>query len=448
MNDSVLTIPHDFEAEQVTLGAIIYDNKYINIVAPIITPNSFHAENHRHIFRAMLELVETGQPIDEILLGDQLKEFGKFEDIGGYGYLADLVDAVPSTINVPFWSKTIAEHASARDLISITSDISRKARDPQQSLTDLLIEAEKGIAEITKKNSQKSTVKIKNVIAESISKFQERTENKSETIGIPTGFYDIDKIISGLIAPNVITVAADSGVGKTTFALNVVENIYLKTDEKRATVFFSREMANFQLVDRLICSSGKVDSHSFKTGKVEDKDFNKIVFASDNLASKNILMNDELFTIDQMVHETKYLHKNIEGGLCFAVIDYLQLMEGVSKRNREQEISYISRSIKRLAKDINIPIMPLSQLNRDLRKRPNKRPIRSDLRESAAIEHDSDIILFLYREEFYNEETTEKGIAEVKIDKHRNGDTGLIFLNFRGEYNRFDNFSRYSQPPL
>jgi len=441
MIDKQSLIPHKIEAEQAVLGSLIIDNDLIVSVTGILSAECFYNESHQRIYRAVIELFDKDDPVDELTIGANLKSKSELDETGGYQYLADLAESAPSAGNIVYYSKLIKEDSMLRELIRVSCDIGRKARDPEQGLSDLLIEAETKISDLSKVMSKKSTVNIKSAVRESMLKLDVRVDNKYETVGVPTGFYDLDKIISGLIAPNVITIAADSGVGKTTFALNIVENIYRRSEEKRATIIFSREMANFQLSDRIICSSGKVDATNYMNGKLSQRESDDVYKAASKISKSNILMNDSVVSIDQMIHEMKYQHRNVEGGLCLGVIDYLQLVECQGKSNREQEIAYVSRSIKRTAKDLDIPIIQLSQLNRDPRKRKNKRPIRSDLRESASIEHDTDILIFIYRDEFYDEESQDKGIAEINIDKHRNGGTGTIFLRFKGEYNRFENCS-------
>lgn len=439
-NSSLYQIPCDLEAERAVLGAIILNNQLINEVAVFLTPSSFQSEGHKVIYKAILELTDAGRPIDEIMLGDQLKE--KLKEIGGYAYLAELTDCVPSSGNIVYYARILHELSLLRDLITATSDISRRSRDPRESLTDLLMEVERKISDISQKRSSKSTKSIHDVICDSVTRYEERSKRQDEIIGVPTLFSDIDRILLGLTSPDLITIAADSSVGKTTLALNFIENIYTRTPESRGAFICSREMANYQLTDRMICSTGKIDSRGYKIAKLGQNDMDKMIFAADSLSSKNIHFNDEIHSVDQIIHEMRHLHKTVEGGLCIAVVDYLQLLEGAAKSNREQEIAYCSRSLKRIAKELNIVVIQLSQLNRELRKRPDKRPIRSDLRESASIEHDSDIILFLYRDDFYNEDSEMKGFAEVDVNKNRNGDTGKVFLKFLGSQNRFLNVTQ------
>lgn len=433
------SIPQSFEAEQAILGSIIFDNNILTSVSGILKEETFHEESHRLIYKAIMELSNLNIPFDEIIIGEKLEAWGKLQDVGGYAYLAELVDCAPTSGNIVYYAKIIEEDSILRNLIDLAADASRKARDPQQSANELIIEIETKVSELTSKRSRKSTKKIHDVICQSVTKYEERSKITGDVIGLPTGFFDLDKIMSGLTAPDLITVAADSGVGKTTFVLNIIEHIYLKTNEKRGCFIASQEMANYQIVDRLICSAGRLNARYYKRAKLQGTDMDRMIHAADNLSPQNIWLNDEYSHKEEIVHEIKHLHKTVEGGLCLAAIDYLQLVKGSHPKFREREIADISASFKSLAKELDIPIIQLSQLNRDLKNRSDKRPVRSDLRESAAIEHDSDFILFLYRDEVYNDDSEFKGFAEVDVNKARNDDTGRIFLRFVGAQNRFTN---------
>ncbi|MCG8689431.1 MAG: replicative DNA helicase, partial [Desulfobacterales bacterium] len=271
-NKSVLTIPHDFEAEQAVLGAIIFNNQTMTDIAGILTPNSFHEESHRHIFRAMLELVDTNQPIDEIILGDQLKELGKLEDIGGYAYLAELVDCVPSAGNIVYYAKIIQEHALLRDLITTTSDIGRKSRDPQQSISELLAEAEDKISEIAIRNTEKNYSHIKDVLLSSFDKLEEISKTKSDITGLSTGFMDLDRITSGLQPSDLIILAARPSMGKTALALNIATYAGIRNDSQGAILIFSLEMSKEQLSMRMLTAESRIDSYKMRTGNLEQED--------------------------------------------------------------------------------------------------------------------------------------------------------------------------------
>lgn len=441
-----LTIPHDIEAEQAVLGAIIFDNKVLNDVADILTPISFHEESHRHVFRAMLKLAETNQPIDEILIGDQLKSFNKLEEIGGYAYLAEIVECVPSSGNTIYYSKIIKEHAILRDLISITSEIGRKARDPQQSVIGLLIEAETKIQEIASNSTGQDNTHIKEVLRENFQELEKLSGNKESIVGLNTGFLDLDKITCGLMRGDLIIIAARPGAGKTALALNIATYVAIKDKNPGAVQVFSREMQKTKLSKRMLASEGKVNSYFLKTGNDSDPEcWDKLACATNTLSGAEIYLNERSKNIDEIVHSAKSLHKKV--GLKLVIVDYLQKVHG-NKPYREQEVSEISGKLKDLAKDLNIPVIVPTQLNRELEKRSDKRPILSDLRESGSIEQDADIIMFIYRDEMYNENSDKKGIAEIIIGKNRDGPTGMIELVFSGKYTKFSNLSGIEPPDL
>ena len=441
----VSVIPHDFDAEQAILGSIIEDNELLEKILNILKPEIFHSINHQYIFRAIVELNRTQIPVDEITLGDQLKSLNQLEEIGGYTYLAELVQCAPSSGNIVEWSIIIQEHAILRDLISITSDIGRKARDPEQNVNQLLIEAQEKILKISEIKSINNMEHIKDVFLNSFKELEKRSVSKEDdVVGIPTGFVDLDKIINGLIAPDLIVIAARTSMGKTALALNIVEYIYSR-DEKRACVIFSREMSNTQIAMRMLSSSGKVEGRKLATGNnLTQEDWDRLAMATDSLITAPIYFDEKTITVNQIAHSLRTLNRKHKEGLGLVVVDYMQLLKG-TKENREQEIAEISRGLKNLCKELNIPIIALSQLNRALEKRSDKRPELSDLRESGAIEQDADIILFIYRDEIYNKDSPHKGIAEILIKKHRNGPTGLIKLQFMSKYTRFSNLSFQSE---
>jgi len=438
-NKSVLTIPHDFEAEQAVLGSIIYNNQIINDIADILSPNCFHEEGHRHIYRAMLELNETNQPIDEILLGDQLKIFGKIEDIGGYAYLAELVDCVPSSGNIVYYAKIIQEYSLLRDLISITSDIGRKCRDPKHSIASLLIEAENKIQEIAERRPQTETKVLKDVLVECFADIEEAS-NLEEQPGLLTGFNDLDNLIGGLMPGDVMVIAARPGMGKSALALNIAN--HLCYHYKKTGYIFSREMQMKKLAKRSLMSEGNIGHFFLKSGKGTQEDWDRLGRTADKLSNSKLYLNDKTKQINEMIHLAKSYDRKL-GGIDFFIFDYLQKIIGNGQRNREQEIADISARIKDLAMDLDVPVIALAQLNRDLEKRSDKHPQLSDLRESGAIEQDADIILFIYRDEVYNQDSQRKGFADIEAAKVRDGPTGMIELIWTGRYTKFSNVPKY-----
>lgn len=439
-----LSIPYDIEAEQALLGAVIEDNETLAEIASVLSPTSFYKPSHQHIFRAMLELMDLQQPIDEVILGDQLRSLNQLDESGGYAYLAELVDCVPSSGNVVYYAKIIQEHALLRELISTTTEIGRKSRDPEQNITELLSEAENKITEISTRSTEQKYAHIKDILAGSFKRLEKISESKDDVTGIPTGFIDLDRFTSGLQDSDLVIVAARPSMGKTAFALNIASYVATRVEKRGAILIFSMEMSKEQLAIRMLTAESKVDSKKLRSGNPDPEDWDKLAMATEKLSIVPVFINDstnlspyELSTI------AKQLDKNFENGVSMIIVDYLQLMKG-NRPNmpREQEIAEISRSLKGVAKELNIPVIALSQLNRALENRSDKHPQLSDLRESGSIEQDADIILFIYRDEVYNEDSADKGIAEIIISKHRNGPTGVIRLAFIGKYTKFANLAR------
>lgn len=436
-------IPNDFEAEQAVLGAIIYDNDTINQIAALLTPASFYTSAHQTIYRAMLELADSSQPIDELLLGDQLKTRNQLEEIGGYTYLASLLDCVPSSGNIAYYAKIIQEHALLRQLITTTTDIAKKSRDPEKNVTELLAEAEGKISEIATRTGDVNYRHIKDILTLSFEHLEKITDSANEITGIPTGFTDLDRLTSGLQDSDLIIVAARPSMGKTAFALNVAKHVTTRSEQTGAVLVFSLEMSKEQLALRLLTTEAKIDSSRVRGGNLKKEDWDNLSFATSVLSAAQIYICDKSnLNPYELTAICKQLQKEHSKGISLVIVDYLQLMRGTRQNvSREQEISEISRMLKALAKELNIPVMALSQLNRALESRDNKRPRMADLRESGAIEQDADIILFIYRDEVYNENTEEPGIAEINIGKHRNGPTGTVKLVFLDRFTKFVNYS-------
>jgi len=436
-------IPKDLEAEQAVLGSIIENNDILGELISILTPNSFFQVAHQHIYRAMLDLVEMNYPIDEVLLGDQLKSLSQLEEVGGYAYLAELVECSPSSGNVIFYARILQEHALLRDLIETTKEIGEKSRDPERNISELLADADRKITEIATRSSDRKYRHIKEVLSNTFQRLEKISETPDEVTGVPTGFIDLDKRTSGLQASDLIIVAARPSMGKTALMMNMATYIASKSEEKGAILIFGLEMSKEQLAMRMLTSESNVDSRKLRTGNLEQDDWDKLAMATDALSTRPIFINDATNTTPyELVTISKQLNKEYEHGLALVIVDYLQLMQGNRQNmNREQEISEISRSLKGLAKELNVPVLAGSQLNRSLETRSDKRPQLADLRESGAIEQDADLILFIYRDEVYNAETPDKGQAEIIIGKHRNGPTGVIRLAFIGKYTKFANLA-------
>lgn len=436
------TIPNDYEAEQAVLGTIIYDNETINDVISIITPTSFYTPSHQHIYRAMLELVDLKKPIDEHLLGDQLKSLNQLEEVGGYGYLATLQDCIGGG-NISDYADIIQEHALLRGLITVTSDIARKSRDPESQFLDLISEADRKINDLLMLKNTNDCTHVKDAIRAGFERLEKISENKNEISGIPSGYTDLDLITSGFQNSDLIILAARPAMGKSALALNLAKYAGSRSNIKGTIVVFSLEMSKEQLATRLVASEGRVDSNRIRNGNLRQEDWDKMAMGTDIISGMNLLINDKArISTTELIATVKKLNKTEENGVSLVLVDYLQLMQA-SKPNlpREQQIADISGSLKGLAKDLDIPVIALSQLNRALENRTNKRPMMSDLRESGALEQDADIIMFIYRDEVYNDDTPDPGIAEIDIAKHRHGSIGHVKLVFQGKYTSFYNHS-------
>lgn len=427
-------IPNDFDAEQAILGAIIENNDHIYEVADILKPESFYSAIHQHIFRSMLFLVDNQIPIDEITLADSLKRTNHLEEIGGYAYIASLKEESPSSGNIIFYSLIVKEHALSRGILSIFQEGANLIRDPEKTIQEVLSYVESKISEITIESIGSPINHIKDALSEEIKLLEKISESPEEVIGLKTGFINLDKFTSGLIAPDIYTVAARPGVGKTAFALNVAT--YVATIDP--VLVFSAEMSKLQVAGRAMTSEGRIHATKIKTGSLDADDWDKLYQATDKLSRGHLYIDDKTSDIDQICFGVRRFHKKTK--IKLLIIDYLQLLFGVGK-NREEVVSYISRKTKALAKELDIPIIQLAQLNRECEKRGDKRPQLSDLRESGSIEQDSDAVIFIYRDEFYHDDSPDKGVAELIFAKHRSGPTGTLKLGYVGKFVRFVNLA-------
>lgn len=432
-------IPKDLEAEQAVLGSIIEDNGLLDNITEILSVNSFFSVAHQHIYRAIIDLAEMNYPIDEVLIGDQLKSLSQLEEIGGYAYLAELIECSPSSGNIEFYAKIIQEHAVLRDLIETTKEIGEKSRDPERNVQEILSEASERIAKISEGNIQSDTADSKTILSQAFQTLERVSEKPGELIGMPTGYLDLDKRTNGLMKKDLIIIAARPSMGKTALALNIATYVATRGPEKGAILIISREMSKEKLAYRMLSTESNVPAKVLKTGDLEQDHWDKLAMATDTLSGANIYVNESALTAQDIRSECRKLAKK-EGGISLIIADYLQLFEGKG-HNREQEISYLSRSCKAIAKDLDIPFIMLSQLNRAVEHRTNKRPMLSDLRESGAIEQDADLVLFIYRDEVYNSESPEKGQAELIIGKNRDGPTGTVRLAWVAKCTKFANLA-------
>ena len=433
--------PHDIDAEQAVLGSMLTDKDAVNAAIETLKEDAFYREDNRAIYQAIINLYSKSEPIDIITLKDELESMDKFEQVGGYEYLASLPDKVPTTANVQKYIKIVEEKAILRKLIKTANEIIELGYDPAEDVEDIMDNAEKKIFDIMQSKNQKGYTPIKDVLVESFTKLEELYNRKQHITGVPTGFVELDYKTAGLHGSELILVAARPAMGKTAFALNIATNAALRANVPVA--IFSLEMSKDQLVNRILCSEAMVDSNKVRTGKLEEDDWVKLAGAIGPLSESEIYIDDTP-GISVMEIRTKCRKLKMEKNIGLVVIDYLQLVQGSNKRqaSREQEISEISRSLKILAKEINVPVIALSQLSRAVEQRPDHRPMLSDLRESGAIEQDADIVMFLYRDDYYNKESEKKDIAEVIIAKQRGGQTGTVELLWMGNYTKFVNLEK------
>lgn len=432
--------PHNIEAEQAVLGCMLLDADVIPTVTELIKSEDFYRDDHKEICEAIVDLTEKAGPVDIITVSEQLQLRGTLDNIGGLDYLASITGAVPTTANARHYAKIVEEKALLRRLIKAAADISGMSYEASEEAAFVLDRAEKSIFDILQKRSTQGFTHIKDVLLETFSRLEELYNSKGFITGIPTGFNDLDFKTAGLQNSDLVLIAARPGMGKTAMALNIAQ--YAAVQRHVPVAIFNLEMSKDQLVNRMLCSEVMVDSHKMRTGKLEDDDWKKIAQALAPLSEAPIYIDDTP-GISVMDIRAKCRRLKLEKNLGLVVIDYLQLMQGRGKiENRQQEVSEISRSLKILAKELNVPVVTMSQLSRGPESRTDHRPMLSDLRESGAIEQDADIVMFLYRDDYYNPDTEKKNIAEVIIAKHRNGSTGTVELRWFGEYTKFANLKR------
>jgi replicative DNA helicase len=440
--------PHSIEAEQSLLGGLLLDNGAWDRIGDVIRASDFYREEHAIIYAHIGRLLERGKPADVVTVAESLESGGDKDRTGGIAYLGEIAQSTPSTANIRRYAEIVRERAILRKLIAVANEIADTALNPQgRDAKQILDEAESKIFEIAEAGdrSMHGFVHIEPLLTQVVDRIQTLYDpaNPSEVTGVPSGYQDLDQKTSGLQPGDLIIIAGRPSMGKTALALNIAE--YVAVEQRQAVGIFSMEMSGTQLAMRTLGSIGRLDQHKLRTGNLNDDEWGKLTRALGRLHDAPIHI-DETAALNalELRARARRLHRQT-GKLGLIVIDYLQLMSASSQgENRATEISEISRSLKSLAKELQVPVVALSQLNRSLEQRPNKRPVMSDLRESGAIEQDADLILFIYRDEVYNPESTDKGVAEVNIGKQRNGPTGVVRLTFLGQYTRFENIARNS----
>ena len=442
--------PQNIEAEQSVLGAMLIEKEAIPKVMEILRDTDFYREAHRVIFNAMLELYNKNEAVDMITVTEILKRDNKLEDVGGIAYVTSLANAVPTAANVTYHASIIEEKSILRQLVSVSTQIASMGYEANDDVKNIIDSAESKILEISNRKKTADFTPINEIVLDSFKSIEALMGNKNGLTGLPTGFEDLDNLTSGLHGSDFIILAARPSMGKTAFALNVVQNVAIRAAKKvggapKTVAFFSLEMTKEQLVQRMLCAEANIDSQRLRIGELRDEDWAMLINTADTLSSANIYIDDTA-GITAMDMRSRARRLKAEHGLDLIVVDYLQLMQGSGKKNnngdRQQEVSEISRSLKALARELDVPVIALSQLSRSVEARQVKRPMLSDLRESGSLEQDADIVAFLYREDYYNPETENKNITELIIAKHRNGPVDTVNLFFHKQYTKFVGLSK------
>lgn len=432
--------PQNIEAEQAVLGAVLLDKEALITVSDILHPDDFYRVSHQKIYNSMLNISDMGEPVDLVTLTADLQGQKILEEVGGIVYLTDLVNAVPTAANVEYYAKIVEEKSIVRRLIRVTTEIASTGYTGNEDVSELISSAEKGILEISNKKLSRGFVPIKDIVSEALEQINILYANSGEISGVESGYVDLDRMTTGFQNSDLIIIASRPSVGKTALALNIAQNVGCRG--KLPVAVFSLEMAGRQLVQRMISSEGNIDGHRIRTGALDQQDWLKLSVAMSSLSEAPIYIDDtpgiNIFDIRSKARRLK-----VEKGLSLIIIDYLQLINIRGKMdNRQQEISEISRQLKSIARELDVPVIALSQLSRAVEQRQDKRPMLSDIRESGSIEQDADLVAFLYREDYYDPETENKNIVEVILAKHRNGPTGKAELLFMKNYNKFVNIEK------
>ena len=432
--DYLKELPFSNEAEQAVIGSIMLEPDKIVEVLDIISPNDFYVEKNKHIFSGMVELFNTNEPIDIVTLGNLLINQGIYDSIGGNDYIKEIINNIPLTLNVEAYSEIIKAKSITRDLIKASEEINKICYDnnPVSGMLDLAIDK---VFSVANRRENGAVTPIRNIIYDNYTTLSQLASSGDKFSGIPTGYRYLDSKILGMQAGNLILIAARPGMGKSSFAANIAQNVAIR--QNIPTAIFTLEMSKEELANRIICSEAKINSAKIKTGELSQDDLQKYVEALEPIASAPLYIDDTP-SISYTELRAKCKRLKLERNLGLVIVDYLQLMSGTSRESRQQEISEISRNLKLIAKELGIPVIALSQLSRATEQRADHKPMLSDLRESGAIEQDADIVMFLYREETYNE-SAEKNVAECIIAKNRAGETGTVKLTWIGEYTTFYN---------
>ncbi|MDF2558292.1 MAG: replicative helicase [Bacillales bacterium] len=434
-----LVPPHNLEAEQAVIGAVFLEPKSIELAMKYVRSDDFYRQQHQRIFQCMASLYESGSAVDLVTVSASLNTKQILDEVGGISYLTELASSVPTAANIEYYAEIVSQKSTLRKLISTATEIVQDGYVRQGEIDELLDETEKKILEISNRKNAKAFQEIKDVVFQAYSKIDMISQLKGEVTGIPTGYKELDRLTAGFQRNDLIIVAARPSVGKTAFVLNIAQNVAKQAKAFRVAIF-SLEMGAEQLVMRMLSAEGNVDAQKLRTGKLENTDWKNLQMAASSLEKTNIFIDDTPgIRVSEIRSKCRRLKQ--EHGLDLIMIDYLQLIQGSekSRENRQQEVSEISRSLKGLARELEVPVIALSQLSRGVESRQDKRPMMSDIRESGSIEQDADIVAFLYRDDYYDKESENQNIIEIIIAKQRNGPVGTVKLSFQKEYNKFVN---------
>lgn len=432
--------PHSAEAEQSVIGSMIMDRDAIITASEILNAEDFYQHQYGVLYDAMIELFQEGKPVDLITLQSKLKEKEVPPELCSLEFISDLIRSVPTSANVKYYATIVSEKALLRRLIKVTEGITNMCYLDKEKVEVVLEQTEKDVFSIVQNRSSGDFVSIKDIVIKSLDSIEAASKNKGSVTGIATGFYDLDYKMAGLQPSDLILIAARPSMGKTAFVLNIAE--YVAVRSKITTAIFSLEMSKNQLVNRILSMNSKVDSQAIRSGELNDEDWSKLMESARNVGESGLIIDDTPgISITEL--RSKCRKFKLEHNLGLIIIDYLQLMSGGKKsESRQQEISEISRSLKALAREVNCPVIALSQLSRAVEQRPDKRPMLSDLRESGAIEQDADVVMFIYRDDYYNHDSEDAGVSEIIIGKQRNGPTGTVKLAWLSQFTKFANLER------
>lgn len=433
-------LPHSIEAEQSVIGSMIMDREAIVVASELITGDDFYNRQYGILFETMAELNDAGSPVDLVTLQNKLKEKNVPPEVSSLEFVRDLITAVPTSANIKYYANIVAEKATLRRLIRLNEEIANTCYAGRESLEYILEDTEKKIFQLVQKRTTDDFVPVRQIVMNAMDRIEMAAKNKGNVTGIPTGFIDLDYRTAGLQPSDLILVAARPSMGKTAFELNLAQ--YMAIRKNMAVALFSLEMSKEQLINRMFSQESGVDAQKLRTGQLNDQEWERLIESAGTIGKSKLIIDDTPgISIGEL--RSKCRKYKLEQNISVIMIDYLQLMSGGGRsESRQQEISEISRSLKALARELNVPVVALSQLSRAVEQRPDHRPMLSDLRESGAIEQDADVVMFLYRDDYYNHDSPEKGISEVIIAKQRNGPIGTVKLAWLPEYTRFANLER------